>query len=179
MTTYRFENPMTRGVYHSAILSDNLITVDGDTCNITWQGDAEPIGEVKCDYRWGRQGTMQTEDGPVPIMLAWEQWDIDAEDQEDACEWGDPDYLYIDGQQLDRIRPEDLNCYYVAEVQDGGYREASEIKACDLISAQRQAEEKQMFQGTELVIGARVDNQGFIPDDAVLSVYSHGAWREA
>ena len=178
MTTYRFDNQSMRGVYRSATLNGNTVTVDGQNYEITWQGDAEPIGEVKCDYRWGRQGTMQTEDGLVSIMLAWEQWDIDAEEPEDACEWDNPDYLYIDGDQLDRVRPDDLNSYYVAETQVGGYREATEIQACDLISAQRQAAGMQMFQGTQLVIGARVDSRGFIPDDAVLSTYDGGVWHD-
>ena len=106
MTTFCFDNPSTHGVYRSATLNDSTVTIDGTSYPITWHGDAEFLNDPKPYMRWGKQGVMHTDDGDVHIMLAWEQYKLDVEDAEDACDWDDPDYLYIDGQQLDRARSE-------------------------------------------------------------------------
>ena len=153
-------------------LDANTIEMNGTTYPISWTMDQAELEGIPGNPVWIRNGKIEDES----ITIGWEQ-DRESEDASDCVDdWDTPEILWIGSEEM---RLDDLNSYYIVETQSGGYRQAEEIKACDLISAQRHAESMQMFQGTELVIGARVDDRGFIPDDAVLSVYSHGAWREA
>ena len=67
--------------------------------------------------------------------------------------------------------------FYFSEVMANGYREAESLTATSLAQAKREAEEKRMFQGTVLKIGTRIDSQGFLIDEKILSVKRHGEWK--
>ena len=70
--------------------------------------------------------------------------------------------------------------YYFAEIQDPcSFREAERIEAKNLVAAKQMASKRQAFQDTGLVIGTRVDEQGFIPTDAILSAKWDGHWTDA
>lgn len=70
--------------------------------------------------------------------------------------------------------------YYFAEVQNpNSFREAEKLTAKNLVAAKQMASKRQAFHDTGLVIGSRVDDQGFIPPDAVLSAKWDGHWTDA
>lgn len=55
--------------------------------------------------------------------------------------------------------------YYAAEVQNyGSFRKAEKLKATNLRAAKREASLNQVFQGTTLVLGTDVNEDGFILD---------------
>ena len=70
--------------------------------------------------------------------------------------------------------------YYFSEVQNpNSFREAEKLTAKDLVAAKQMASKRQAFQNTELVIGTKVNEDGFILPDDILSVKRDGRWIDS
>ena len=70
--------------------------------------------------------------------------------------------------------------YYFAEVQNpNSFREAEKLTAKNLTAAKQMASKRQAFQNTELVIGTKVNSDGFILPDDILSVKRDGRWIDS
>ena len=66
--------------------------------------------------------------------------------------------------------------FYIAEMQNPqSYREAEKVFAKDLASAKALASKAQCFQGTTMVIGREIDDNGFITD--VICTKVNGKWH--
>lgn len=100
---YRFENRSIHHVYRQAILDDNIAIIDGNVFQVEWQGEAEYMDYPEPYYRWGKQGIVRTPDGDVQITMVWNEWE-ETENPAECCDWDDPDYIYIENEQLDRVR---------------------------------------------------------------------------
>ena len=70
--------------------------------------------------------------------------------------------------------------FYFAEIQNpNSFREAEKLTAKNLTAAKKMASHRQAFQNTELVIGTKVNSDGFILPDDILSVKGDGRWIDA
>ena len=69
-----------------------------------------------------------------------------------------------------------MEIFYIAEMQNQqSYREAEKVFAKDLPCAKRKASKMQVFQGTTLVIGREIDDEGFIVEAICKKV--NGKWH--
>lgn len=72
-----------------------------------------------------------------------------------------------------------MTTFYFAETQDRhSLRRAEKLNAEDLETAKEAAVQAQMFQNSVLIVGARTDDSGFIPSDAILSIFENGEWED-
>ena len=66
-----------------------------------------------------------------------------------------------------------MTTYYMSE-NNRGFRKAKKLNATTLTAAKREATRKQVFQGTRLVIGTEVNEDGFITE--AKAVKKDGLW---
>lgn len=66
-----------------------------------------------------------------------------------------------------------MTTYYMSE-NNGGFRKAEKLNATTLTAAKREATRKQVFQGTKLVIGVEINENGFLKE--AVAMKKDGIW---
>nr|DAY12532.1 MAG TPA: hypothetical protein [Caudoviricetes sp.] len=68
-----------------------------------------------------------------------------------------------------------MTTYYMSE-NNGGFRKAEKLNAETLTAAKREATRKQVFQGTRVAIGIKLNENGFIKE--AISVKKDRIWND-